>query len=227
MPIIKISPKFTPFTSLPSSNKFWFWLGFVLFLSPLSIFSQTLEDYNKRRYEIGGWVGAANPLPGTETVKYLDTTLGGGFYARMPWPYIFYTEVGGSYAVFLSRSERGLTTIPIYAALAYKIPVELPIQFFVKAGGGQAYVVARPSDTARWDPLAYAGLEASFIAGRRIRIGVRLDYNKIMETNLGTPSSYQFPLSSPYDDPRLLNPANYRLRNVDFFYFGLTVGVLL
>ncbi|GBF50232.1 hypothetical protein LPTSP4_17560 [Leptospira ryugenii] len=186
-----------------------------------------MEDYNKRRYELGGWVGAANPFPGTKTVELLDTTLGGGIYARLPFPYIFYTEIGSSYAVFLSKSERGLTSIPVYAALAYRIPVELPIQFFVKGGGGQAYVVARPSDTARWNPMLYGGLEASFIAGKRIRIGVRLDYNQIRETSLDIPDTYRLPLSSPYDDPRLLNPSNYRLENASFFYFGLTVGVLI
>ncbi len=198
----------------------------ILFL-PFLISAQTLEEYNKRRYELGGWVGAGNPFPGTKTIELLDTTLGGGAYFRMPFPYIFSTEIGTSYAVFLSKSERGLTTIPLYAALAYRIPVELPIQFFVKAGGGQAYVVARPADTARWNPLIYAGLEASFIAGKRIRIGVRLDYNQIRETNLDLPGSYNIPLASPYEDPRLLNPNYYRLENADFFYFGLMVGVMI
>ncbi|BDA80082.1 hypothetical protein LPTSP3_g30120 [Leptospira kobayashii] len=206
--------------------KYYFFLilfGFV----PSSLFSQNIEDYQKRRYEIGGWVGAANPFPGTPAVRFLDTTLGGGFYARMPWPYIFYTEVGGGYSVFLSRSERSLTVMPLYTALAYKLPIEMPIQFFVKAGGGGAYVVARPADTARWDPMLYTGMEASFIAGRRIRIGIRVDYNKVMESNLNLPPEYTYPLASPYDDPRLLNPSAYKLQNADFFYFGLVVGVLL
>jgi hypothetical protein len=200
---------------------------FCLFLLSNVLSAQALEDYNKRRYEVGGWVGAGNPFPGTKTIQLLDTTLGGGAYFRMPFPYIFYTEIGTSYAVYLSKSERGLTTIPLYAALAYRIPLELPIQFFIKAGGGQAYVVARPSDTARWDPLIYGGLEASFIAGKRIRIGVRLDYNQIRETNLDLPNTYNLPLASPYDDPRLLNPNYYRLENADFFYFGLMVGVMI
>lgn len=200
---------------------------FCFFCLTGSLSAQALEDYNKRRYEVGGWVGAGNPFPGTKTIQLLDTTLGGGAYFRMPFPYIFYTEIGTSYAVFLSKSERGLTTIPLYAALAYRIPIEMPLQFFVKAGGGQAYVVARPADTARWDPLVYAGLEASFIAGKRIRIGVRLDYNQIRETNVNLPATYNLPLASPYDDPRLLNPNYYRLENADFFYFGLMVGVML
>jgi hypothetical protein len=202
-------------------------LFLILVLCSGPLFSQSVEEYNRRRYEVGGWVGAGNPFPGSKTIQLLDTTLGGGAYVRLPFPSIFYTEIGTSYAVFLAKSERGLTTIPLYAALAYRIPVELPIQFFLKAGGGQAYVVARPADTARWDPLIYAGFEASFIAGKRIRIGIRLDYNQIRETNLDIPNSYRVPLASPYDDPRLLNPNFYRLENAEFFYFGLMVGVLI
>ncbi|MCZ8155024.1 MAG: hypothetical protein O9264_02820 [Leptospira sp.] len=200
---------------------------FALF-APFGLLSaEGIEDYNKRRYEVGGWVGAGNPFPSSKTIELLDTTLGGGAYARLPFPSLFYTEIGTSYAVFQSKSERGLTTIPVYAALAYKIPIDLPIQFFAKAGGGQSYIVARPADTARWVPLIYGGLEASFIAGKRIRIGVRLDYNQIRETNLDLPDSYRYPLASPYDDPRLLNPNYYKLENAEFFYFGLMVGVLI
>lgn len=184
------------------------------------------DDNQKRRSEFGGWLGATNPMPGTPTVSVLDTSLGGGFYGRLPIPYNLFAEFGGSYSVYLSQSERGLETLPLYGAVAYRIPVELPIQFFLKGGGGYAYTVARPADTARWNPLLFTGFEASFIAGRRIRIGVRFDYNKIMETNLDVPGEYRIPLASPFDDPRLQNPANYRLQNGDFFYFGLAVGVL-
>jgi len=147
-------------------------------------------------------------------------------YFRMPFPYSFYTELGGSYSVYLSQSERGLETLPIYSALAYRIPIEVPIQFFLKAGPGTCYTIARPSDTARWNPMFFGGLEASFIAGRKIRIGVRIDYQKIFETNLDIPSEYRLPLASPFDDPRLLNPSAYRLQNGDFFQFGLVVGYL-
>ncbi len=207
-------------------NLFSFVCGFILFCPGLSFAQGSSDDNQKRRYELGGWLGATNPLPGTPTVRVLDTSLGGGFYGRMPIPYNLFAEFGGSYSVYLSQSERGLETMPLYAALAYRIPVELPIQFFVKGGGGYAYTVARPADTARWNPLLYTGFEASFIAGRRIRIGVRIDYNKIMETNLDVPSEYRIPLASPFDDPRLQNPISYRLQNGDFFYFGLAVGVL-
>ncbi|MCC5814414.1 MAG: hypothetical protein JJT78_06635 [Leptospira sp.] len=166
-------------------------------------------------------------MPGTPSQEVLDTSLGFGIFGRIPWPYFFYTEVGGMYSVYLSQTERALTTIPIYAALAYQLPIDLPIKFFLKAGGGSAYTVARPANTARWNPMMYGGFEASFIAGRKVRIGIRLDYNKIIETNLDVPAIYRFPLQSTADDPRLFRPNEYRLRDADFFHFGLMVSLLI
>jgi hypothetical protein len=197
-----------------------------LFLPLLSLSAIENED-DRRKPEIGAWLGATNPFPGTPTQQLLDTSLGFGAFARMPWPYFLYTEFGTSYSVYQSQTERGLTTIPVYAALAYQLPFDLPVKFFIKGGGGQAYVVARPANTARWNDLIYGGFEASFIAGRKVRIGIRLDYNKIMETNLDTPSNFNIPLQSPFDDPRLSNPANFQLRNADFFHFGLMVSLLI
>jgi hypothetical protein len=153
--------------------------------------------------------------------------LGFGLFGRIPWPYFFYTELGGSYSVYLSQTERALTTIPLYAALAYQLPIDLPVKFFLKAGGGQAYIVARPANTARWNPLLYGGLEASFVAARKVRIGIRLDYNKIFETNLDFPAIYRFPLQSTAEDLRLPRPSEYRLRDGEFFHFGLMVTLLL
>lgn len=126
------------------------------------------EDfYDNRKAEVGVWLGASNPWPGTETQAYLDTTLGGGFFFRIPWPWIFYLEMGAFYANYLSATERGLTTIPAYLALGYKLPIDLPISFILRAGGGEAFVVARPSNTSRWDPMIIMGLEASFVAGKK------------------------------------------------------------
>jgi hypothetical protein len=200
----------------------FFWIG-----GNFSSISAKEDEDDKRKPEIGVWIGATNPFPGTPTQQLLDTSLGAGAFARLPWPYFLYTEFGTSYSVYLATTERSLTTIPVYGALAYQLPLDLPVKFFVKAGGGQAYVVARPANTARWDPMIYGGLEASFIAGRKVRIGIRLDYNKIMETNIKVPNEYSLPLQSPYDDPRLSNPAQYQLRNADFFLFGLMVSLLI
>ncbi len=183
--------------------------------------------YDNRKPEIGFWMGASNPLPGSDAQKYLDTTLGGGLFYRVPWPWIFYLEVGGSYANYLSRSERALTTIPVYGALCYKLPFELPITFMVKAGAGETYVVARPANTSRWDKSLYAGLEASFVAGKKIRIGIRLDYNKIYESDLEAPAETKYPYVGPTVDNRLTNPYYYNKVDTEFFHFGLMVSLFL
>ncbi|MBM9501884.1 hypothetical protein JWG44_16640 [Leptospira sp. 201903071] len=183
--------------------------------------------YDNRKPEIGVWMGASNPWPGTETQKYLDTTLGGGFFFRIPWPWIFYLEMGAFYANYLSATERALTTIPVYLALGYKIPLDLPISFIVRAGGGEAFVVARPSNTSRWDPMMLIGLETSFVAGKKIRIGIRIDYNKIYESQLDAPAESKYYYASPYSDSRLTNPNYYRVVDAEFFQFGLMVSIFL
>ncbi|PJZ47910.1 hypothetical protein [Leptospira saintgironsiae] len=183
--------------------------------------------YDNRKQEIGAWVGASNPFPGSEAQKYLDTTLGGGFFYRVPWPWIFYVEVGASYSNYLSRSERALTTIPVYSALCYKLPFELPITFMVKAGFGETYVVARPANTSRWNDTLYAGFEASFVAGKKLRIGIRLDYNKIYESDLNSPAETKYPYVGPTVDSRLNNPYYYNKVDTEFFHFGLMVSVFL
>lgn len=208
---------------------FYFATFFFFLLHSADVFAQdrNRQDEDRKKTEFGVWLGASNPMPGTPSQEILDTSLGFGMFARIPWPYFFYTEVGGSYSVYLSQTERALTTIPIYAALAYQLPFELPVKFFLKAGGGSSYVVARPANTARWNPMMYGGFEASFIAGRKVRIGIRLDYNHIIETNLDVPDYYRFPLDSTAEDPRLPRPNEYRLENADFFHFGLMVSLLI
>ncbi|TGK30981.1 hypothetical protein EHQ12_05945 [Leptospira gomenensis] len=183
--------------------------------------------YDNRKSEIGVWLGASNPWPGSETQKYLDTTLGGGFFFRIPWPWIFYLEMGAFYANYLSATERALTTIPVYLALGYKLPIDLPISFILRAGGGEAFVVARPSNTSRWDPMVLVGLETSFVAGKKIRIGIRIDYNKIYESHLDAPEESKYYYASPYADSRLSNPNYYRVVDAEFFQFGLMVSVFL
>ncbi|EMY76360.1 hypothetical protein LEP1GSC060_1643 [Leptospira weilii serovar Ranarum str. ICFT] len=183
--------------------------------------------YDNRKAEAGVWMGASNPWPGTETQKYLDTTLGGGFFFRIPWPWIFYLEMGAFYANYLSATERGLTTIPVYLALGYKIPIDLPISFIIRAGGGEAFVVARPSNTSRWDHMMIVGLETSFVAGKKIRIGIRIDYNKIYESQMNPPAESKYYYTSPYSDSRLSNPNYYRVVDTEFFHFGLMVSVFL
>ncbi|TGJ99672.1 hypothetical protein EHO59_17710 [Leptospira semungkisensis] len=183
--------------------------------------------YDNRKPELGFWIGASNPFPGSAAQEVLNTTLGGGLFFRVPWPWLFYLEFGSSYSNYLSRSERALTTIPVYGALVYKIPIELPISFMAKAGMGEAYVVARPANTSRWDHMMYAGFEASFIAGKKIRIGVRVDYNKIYESDLNAPAGTKYPYVGPTVESRLNDPYYYKTVNTEFFHFGLMVSVFL
>ena len=206
---------------------------FYLLVSVFSVLSPFVEiigqQSEKAKPEIGFWIGASNPMPGSQTATILDTTLGFGLFTRFNWPYVFYTEIGGGMANYLSQTERGLLAIPVYSALCYKLPFELPVSIFLKAGGGAAYVIARPANIGRWDPMSMLGTEVSFVAGRKVRIGLRIDYNVIYETFwVDRNPATQYPYASPYDrDLRLSNPNYYQLRNAEFFNFALMVSFLL
>jgi hypothetical protein len=194
----------------------------------LILSSNTLSSAESNPVELGFYLGASNPLPGTDTSRVIDSSLGLGVFGRIQWPWILYTEFGSNYTTYLSTTERRLTTIPVYGALAYKLPFDLPISIFLKAGGGYAYTVARPANTAKWDPLTTLGTEFSFVAGKKVRIGIRLDYQRIYET-IGTeqPVNYQI-YSSPYtQDYRLSDPYFYKLKDADFFHFNLMLTFLL
>ena len=178
--------------------------------------------------ELGFYLGASSPLPGSDTSRVLDSSLGLGLFGRVQWPWILYTELGTNYTTYLSTTERRLTTIPVYGSLAYKLPLDLPISIFLKAGGGYAYTVARPANTAKWDPMTTLGTEFSFVAGKKVRIGIRLDYQRIYET-IGTepPVEYQIYTSTYSQDYRLADPYFYKLKDADFFHFNLMLTFLL
>jgi len=198
-------------------------LSILFCLLPSSVFSEELSPL-----ELGFFLGASNPVPGSDAARVLDSSLGMGVFGRMQWPWILYTELGANYTTYLSTTERRLTTVPVYGALAYKLPLDLPISIFLKAGGGYSYTVARPANTAKWDPMSVLGTEFSFVAGKKVRIGIRLDYQRIYET-IGTekPIDYQI-YTSPYvQDFRLADPYYYKLKNADFFHFNLMLTFLL
>ena len=187
------------------------------------------DESQGRKPELGFWLGASNPFPGSETSRVLNTSLGFGLFGRIQWPYNLYTEAGISAANYPSLTERSLTTVPVYGALAYKLPFELPVSIFLKAGGGYSYVIARPANTAKWDPMAMLGTEVSFVAGKKVRIGLRVDYLRIFET-IGTdiPAEAKRFYLSPLDrDYRLFNPNYYKLHDGEFFHFALMVSFLL
>ena len=204
-------------------KKLLFRLVILLCLFPSSIYSEELSPL-----ELGLFLGASNPVPGSDAARALDSSLGIGMFGRMQWPWILYTELGANYTTYLSTTERRLTTVPVYGTLGYKLPLDLPISIFLKAGGGYSYTVARPANTAKWIPMSVLGTEFSFVAGKKVRIGIRLDYQKIYET-IGTekPIDYQI-YTSPYEqDIRLADPYYYKLKNADFFHFNLMLTFLL
>lgn len=198
----------------------------LIFLLLLSVHVYSSDEGIKP--EIGFWLGASNPLYGTPTAKYLQTTLSAGGFFRFQWPFnLFLTEIGTSFSNYQSTTERGLTIIPAYMALVYKLPFELPMSILLKAGGGGAYVVARPANTFRYDPLGFLGTEFSFVAGKKVRIGLRIDYNHVFESHLRKKPAGERFYASPYEDPRIQNPQNYKFMDTQFFHFGLMVSFLL
>lgn len=201
----------------------------LLFVLSTAIFSQSREA---PKTELGFWLGASNPFPGSDTARVLDTNLGLGLFGRFQWnsPQ-WYTEVGGSISNYQSKTEAGLTTLPIFAAIDYRLQADLPVSLFFKGGGGMAYVVARPANLAKWNPMGYLGSEISFVAGKKVRIGLRLDYHHIFES-IGTqrPPAWDYLYYSVYDDYRIFterNPGSNQLRDGQFFHFGLMISFLL
>ena len=97
----------------------------------------------------------------------LDTFLGGGIFYRVNWPFnLIRSEVGISWSYYTSRTTSSLHLVPMYGLGVYRIPINIPLKFQVKAGGGTTFVDADPEDKNRWDPLIMFGFEGSFPAGR-------------------------------------------------------------
>ena len=184
------------------------------------------EEGPGRRPEIGFWLGASNPMPQTETDEILDANIGGGLFFRVQWPWVLHLELGFSVANYTSRTTQQLTTIPVYAALSYRLPLGWPVEIFLKAGGGSSYLVIRPENRSGWDPLVYAGAEFSIQAGRKVRVGLRLDYNLIYEKHLKPPPGDELTRYFGSTDPRYQGEP-FRLHNGSFFHFGLMVSFFL
>lgn len=202
--------------------------GLFLFLSlTQAVSAQDQQSVSRIRHELGFWIGASSPLPGTELDTVLDSNLGGGLFYRFSWPWVFYTEFGTSYANYFSRGTQSATVVPVYGALAYPIMLPIRMQMFLKLGGGTSYVLVRPTNRQGWEPLGYAGLEFSLLAGRRFRIGLRLDYNMVYEKHLKDPERPILPLSPGTNDARYQQTAYFKKRNGHFFHFGLMTSFVL
>lgn len=184
------------------------------------------------RHELGFWIGASNPWPSTELADLLDSTVSGGFFYRLNWPWVFHTELGFSYASYLSRTTQKMSILPVYGALAYRLPLPYRLQVFLKAGGGYASVNIRPQDINTVDTLAYGGLEVSVLASRKFRIGTRIDYFRVNETHLQTPKEQTYytyyylayrPEGLSYD-PRFFENYQFETKNGHFFNISIMLS---
>lgn len=180
------------------------------------------ERVTRTRHELGLWVGASNPVPGTATDEVLDANVGGGMFYRVNWPWVLLTELGASYSQYFSRSEQKLIVAPVYGALAYRLPIDFKVETYVKLGGGAAWLEVRPQNVSGWDPMGFAGLEFSLQASRRLRVGIRLDYHLVYEKHLDRPQNEIITLGNT--DPRFQQTRDFEINNGHFFHFGLMVG---
>ena len=133
---------------------------------PISVAAQ--EAPSRLRHEVGIWIGASNPVPGTRLDEVLDANIGAGGFYRVNWPWVFFTESGVMWSQYFSRTTQKVTVVPVYLALDYRLPIDFKLQTFVKLGGGGAWLEVRPANRSGWEPLLYAGLEFSIPASRRL-----------------------------------------------------------
>lgn len=186
-------------------------IPFILALAApfVSLNAQVEAEGWKFKPQLGVWFGPVTPSPGSKLSDVLTTSLGGGLFFRGNIPSnTLRIEIGGSYSYYTSRTTARLHSIPVYGALCYTLPINLPLSFFVKGGAGGNFLRNPVEGSRNWLPAAYAGFEASFPAGKLINIGVRADYLFVLEKHLSPPAS---------------NP-NYEIYNGHFFNFGLMVN---
>ena len=181
----------------------------ILTLPFAPISAQVEAEGWKFKPQIGVWFGPVTPVPGSKLSEVLVTSLGGGMFLRGNLPTnTLRTEIGASYSYYTSRTVARLHSIPVYGALVYTLPINLPLQFHIKGGAGGNFLRNYPEGARNWLPFGYAGFETSFPAGKFVNIGVRADYYFVYEKYLSPPAN---------------NP-NYQIYNGHFFNFGLMVN---
>lgn len=174
-----------------------------------SLLAQVETEEWRFKPQLGIWFGPVTPVPGTKMAEVLTTSLGGGMFFRMNIPSnTLRFELGGSYSYYTSRTLARLHSLPVYGALSYTLPINLPLTFQIKAGMGGNFLRNLPEGSRNWLPAGYLGFETSFPAGKIINIGVRADYYFVYEQHLSPPPN---------------NP-NYVIYNGHFFNFGLMVN---
>ncbi len=137
----------------------------------------------KYRPALGVWFGPTAPVAVTN--ESVDGFLGGGIFHRgnLPVSNLFY-NVDLSWLYFNSILENRMHMFPVVGSLMYRLPLDLPVNFLIKAGGGLNYVYIKPEKTGGWDPVVHFGSEFFFPAGKVVRIGLRLDFLWTLEKHL-------------------------------------------
>lgn len=180
---------------------------FLMFSMPA--FAQFESETWRLKPQIGLWFGPVTPFPGSAIAETLKTNLGGGMFFRMNLPSnTWRTELGFSYSNYGSDGPESLDSVPAYLAVAYTIPVDLPLKFQAKLGGGANWVQNHPELKHNTHPALFAGTEISFPAGKWVNIGLRTDYYFVYEKHI---------------DPPAENP-NMKIINGHFLNFGLMVN---
>lgn len=153
----------------------------LIFCADLSAAGSRKKYFEKP--QIGVWFGPIAPI--FETNQYLDPNLGGGGFVRFNLPYNpLKIGLETSYQYYDSQGVDEMRLIPVYGNLLWLLPIDLPIRFQLKAGGGLCKVKMQPDDINQWDPMFMTGLEVSFPAGKLANIALRLDYLCIYEDYL-------------------------------------------
>lgn len=144
------------------------------------VFAQRKKADYFLKPQVGIWFGPVTPM--FSTGDDVDTALWGGGFVRFN-VFSLPLKVGfdSSYEHFKSEGVKELTVIPVYGNLLWRLPIDMPIAFQLKAGAGSAKVTIEPENQSQWDPMGMLGFELSFPAGKWINIGLRIDYLFIYE----------------------------------------------
>ncbi|HOK02239.1 MAG TPA: hypothetical protein PKX79_09895 [Spirochaetota bacterium] len=147
------------------------------------LFAQSSRKKYFSKPQIGLWYGPVTPI--FETSEYLKPDLGGGVFFRYNLPYDpLKIGIDSSYQSYGSEGVNSVTLIPLYGNLLWLLPIDLPIRFQLKAGGGACKVKMQPDDIEQWEPLLMLGTEVSFPAGKLANVALRLDYLCIYEEHM-------------------------------------------
>ncbi|MFW5807961.1 MAG: outer membrane beta-barrel protein [Spirochaetota bacterium] len=135
------------------------------------------------RPQVGVQFGPYTPL--FEVGEEVDSAIGFGAFTRIQIPRTpFKIGYDIMYHKHESMQNNALQLMPMYGSLQYRLPIDSPLNFQLRAGAGSTALWTEPDNMHRWDPTGMAGFEVSFPAGRIINLGLRLDYLLLYEKHL-------------------------------------------